>query len=109
MVEGKRILFEGVQISFLKYLMVSFNPSSRETTGFQFNNVSAFDISGLRLTGSSSGNFVVIMFDLESVSRLISSAISRIVISLGFPRLIGPMASSDECIIAIMPEMRSVT
>ena len=48
-------------------------------------------MSGLRCFGSSEGSGSDDILEFDPVSRIIVSASCRIVISLGLPRLIGPV------------------
>ena len=72
-----------------KYATVSRRPCSKPTFGPQPRTDLAFEISGCRCLGSSSGSGPYSIFDFEPVSFWIRCANSRIVISSGLPRLTG--------------------
>jgi len=73
------------------------------------SNSLAWLISGLRWRGSSAGKGRNTIRDLEPVRAMIFCARSRIMLSDGFPRLIGPVTVSGVSISRINPSTRSST
>ena len=69
----------------------------------------AFSISGWRWRGSSAGSGFSTISDLEPVMSMIVSASSRMVNSVGLPRLIGPVTSAGLSISRTRPSIRSST
>ena len=65
--------------------------------------------SGLRRLGSSSGSASWTMRDFEPARRTTMSASSRIDVSLGLPRLIGPVTRCGVFISPTRPSTRSST
>ena len=78
-------------IFFLNQSIVLLRPSSRGTLGFHLSLVLARVISGCLFLGSSWGKGLNTILLLLSVSFIISFANSSIDISLGLPRLTGPV------------------
>src|SRR5256886_93128 len=73
----------------LKYASVSFNPSSNPTLGSHFRMRLALVMSGQRRFGSSCGSGSNTIGGTSSKCLRMSSANSRMVISAGFPTLVG--------------------
>ena len=66
-----------------KYSMVFLSPCSILTLGFQSRISFAFEISGLRFTGSSEGKGLYVILEEEPVKLIINLASSKTVLSDG--------------------------
>ena len=98
-----------LEILSSKKSTVSLRPSANFTFGSHPSFAFANEISGWRCLGSSCGSGWLTKFEVDAVSFRTSSASSRIVNSIGLPRLTGPVKDGGLSINCTRPSVRSFT